>query len=157
MGTAAVYYATLLPLGPFPRSSGYGAYLSSTISRPRRGGLPQLLGTSCAAVLPLTPRWSADACQSDFTSACCLHLKGSASRVLVFRGYLCVHLRYGPAAHSPFYKALSADSRMLVSRYPAAQVTVLPFPLAGLSPAECPSLSWAYKQLQFIDKWKLVP
>lgn len=109
----------------FPGTLVIEAYFASAISRPGQGGLPQLLWTSCAAVPPLTPRWSAAVYQSGFAFTCRLHLllKSSAFRIFGFRGYLCVHLRCSPAGHSPFYKALSADFRMLVSRYPAAQVT----------------------------------
>src|SRR5208283_868393 len=49
-------------------------------------------------VLSLSPRWSGAPFQSDSVASCCLHNTDncSTSRATNFRGYLCVHFRYGP-------------------------------------------------------------
>jgi hypothetical protein len=102
-----------------------------------------------ATVLSLTPRWSDPPPQPACDEPCCLRpeLKISASRIAPFRGYLCVHSRYGPVARSPSQRWLCQWASG--HRFPSS----LPFKLRGLwllprrdsSPSERVSLRWTHQ------------
>ena len=95
--------ATLSPVGRFPGAAGlYGLPCSADFS-PGRGGLLQLLSASSSPCRPLPPRQSVIALQPVCATPCCLRPTetDSASRASDYRGYLCVHSRYGPVTRRP--------------------------------------------------------
>ena len=104
-----------------------------------RGGLlhwPDVSWSPCRRSHPAggeSPR------QPDCDAPCCLRAesKRSASGTLHFRGYLCVHSRYGPATRSHPSDGSSMGSRGSVSLRPAIQATGrLALVPVGLPPTE---------------------
>ena len=81
-----------------------------------------------APVLSLSPRRSGQASQPWFACPCRLRptVRDSTSEVPYFRGYHCVHLRYGPGTRSPsLTMALSMGFSVSVSLHAAIQATGL--------------------------------
>ena len=99
-------------------------------------------------MLSLAPRRSDRALQSVCARPCCLHPRkeGSASGVLVFRGHLWVHFRYGPVTCSPSQGWLCqlASSASFPPHGCNPSYGVLTFTPVGLSPTEHASLHWTH-------------
>ncbi len=99
-------------------------------------------------VLPLPPRRSESTRRSGFVDPYCLRsdIENSTSGVRRYRGHLWVHLRCGPVTRSPSRRWLcQSASEHSVSLLSATQATgLLTIALAGLTPAECASLSWTH-------------
>src|SRR5262249_45176841 len=91
-----------------------------------RGGLLQLPDVSWSPCCRSHPAGGAPPRQPDCDGPCCLRAKSkrSASGATHFRGYPCVHSRYGPVTRSlSLLIALSMGFRASVSLCPAIQAT----------------------------------
>ena len=101
-------------------------------------------------VLSLSPRRSGQASQPCFACPCSLRptVRDSTSGVPYFRGYHCVHFRYGPGTRSPSstmavsmgFSALGFPPRCHPS-YRAQALT-----LVGLLPTEQTRLTWTHNR-----------
>ncbi len=139
--------ARTLVFGRLPGCAGYTAYLSPPISRRDEEGF-----SSCStrpghrAVAPTPPEEPPAPASLRRTLLPSPRIRGLGLRDWVFRGHLCVHLRYGPVTHSPPPSvAWSMGFRASVSLRPAIRVTRrLALASAGLTPAERVSLHWTH-------------
>ena len=99
--------ATLSPSADFPGAP----VIRPTWLRRFRGGTRRASPVArrvLVTVPSLPPRRSGPPRQPDCDGPCCLRPSstGSASGACVFRGHLCVHLRYGPVTRSPSFRWL---------------------------------------------------